>query len=73
MRGTLEEILDETNQLNIGDKNKHWLATEVSEGTLEEILDKTNQLDIGNKNKHWLATEVSEGYTRRDTRRNKLA
>ena len=26
----LDEILDETNQLDIGNKNKHWLATEVS-------------------------------------------
>ena len=25
----LDEILDETNQLDIGNKNKHWLATEV--------------------------------------------
>ena len=25
----LDEILDETNQLDIGNKNKHWLAIEV--------------------------------------------
>ena len=26
---TLEEILDETNQMDIGARMKHWLATEV--------------------------------------------
>lgn len=28
---TVEEILDETNQLDIGAKHKHWLSTEVKE------------------------------------------
>ncbi len=27
---TVDEILDETNQLDIGAKNRHWLSTEVS-------------------------------------------
>ena len=27
---TVDDILDETNQLDVGAKHKHWLATEVS-------------------------------------------
>lgn len=27
---TLEDILDETNQLDVGPMQRHWLATEVS-------------------------------------------
>ena len=39
----LDEILDETNQLDIGNKNKHWLATEVGN---EDLWPNHHDLDI---------------------------
>ena len=39
---TVDDILDETNQLDVGAKHKHWLATEVSEmcsPSVEQVIE----------------------------------
>ena len=39
---TVDEILDETNQLDVGAKHRHWLATEVSKmfsSKMEQVVE----------------------------------